>query len=141
MFRTLWNWIKYTLFGIDYTNRIVILYNGKEVNKMILKDCQQGNLAVMARTKKGHPGQIEGTPVWSVANGSIATIATITPASDGLSAVVSAGVDLGDVVITVAAQVMSSGVLKTLTKDITITIVAGDPVELFIIEGAITEVP
>lgn len=103
---------------------------------MILKDSQNIELAVIAKTKKGHPAQIEGTPVWTSSN---EAIAKVTAAEDGLSAQVSANTELGDAIITVKAQVMNKGVLVEKEKSTTATVVAGDGETLDIVEGPITE--
>lgn len=103
---------------------------------MILKDNQQGQLAVIAKSKKGNPSQIEGRPTWESSD---PAIASITPSEDGLSATVKAEINLGDTTITVTAQVMIKGELTTRTKTAIVTVVAGDGEELDIIEGEVTD--
>lgn len=110
----------------------------ERIERMILKDNQQGQLAVMAVSKKGHPAQVEGTPAWL---SSAPEIASVTPAADGLSATVKAEVNLGDAAINCSAQVMEDGNLVAKNKSITVSVVAGDASDISIIEGEITDQP
>lgn len=62
---------------------------------------QNCTLSVAITDKKGNPAPVEGTPTWGVDN---PNLLAITPAADGLSAVVSAVGPLGTALVSLQAD-------------------------------------
>lgn len=102
---------------------------------LVLTDTQQVDLSIQPVDKHGHPAPVDGVPVW---DSSDASILTVTPAADGLSAVavavapgtaqvnVTADADLG------AGTVPISGVLDVQVNvgtAVSVNINAGTPTE------------
>lgn len=103
-----------------------------DIKMLILTDSQEVDLAIKPVDKKGNPAQVEGIPVWTTSD---ANIASVTPAADGLSAVVKAAAGLGDVQISVAADADLGPGVTTLTGTLDVSVVAGAAVTLNVAAG------
>ncbi len=67
---------------------------------LVITNEQQAVAHITPKTHKGVPAKLDGPPVWTVTAGSC----TVTPAPDGLSAVIASGDDAGDSEITITAD-------------------------------------
>lgn len=103
---------------------------------LIMTDTQQAALSFTVVDAKGNPAQIDGTPTWASVD---ETTVTVTPAADGLSAVVKA---VGPVTsegtsVQVSVQVdadLGTGVTP-LIGTLDVTIVAGTAVAVNLAAG------
>lgn len=68
---------------------------------LMMNDNQQARLKIGPRSKRGNPAAIDGVPVWSVSD---ATILTVEPEADGLTAVCKARGPVGDAQVSVEAD-------------------------------------
>lgn len=103
---------------------------------LLLTDSQKCTLTIQPVTAKGKPAIVDGVPQWSTSNPSIASI---EPAADGLSAVVTArGAGETQISVTVDADLDQdetreiSGVLDVQVKAseaVSVAISAGTPEE------------
>ena len=93
-------------------------------------------LAIKPVDAKGNPAQVDGTPAWLSSD---PLIAAVTPAADGLSAVVRPGANVGTAQVSVSADAdLGAGVI-TLTGMIEIETVSGQAVSIGIIAGALED--
>jgi uncharacterized protein YjdB len=100
---------------------------------MILTDTQKVSCTIAPLNAKGNPAPVDGVPEWSSSNPSVATV---TPAADGLSAVVTA-VGIGVAQISVVADAdMDAGETRELTGTLDIDVRASEAVTLSITAGA-----
>ncbi len=106
------------------------------VTQYEMTNSQQLTATIQPVDKKGQPAPVDGIPVWASSD---ETIITVTPAADGLSAVVAAVGPLGVAKVSVTADAdLGTGVASIFgTLDVTITqgqavgfkITTSDPVE------------
>ncbi len=90
----------------------------------LLPDDKSLPAAVAYFDAKGKPALVEGAPVWASSNESVATV---LPAADGMSAVVTP-VDIGSTDITVTADAdLGTGVVNIISTG-TVEVVAGTAV-------------
>jgi len=97
-----------------------------------LTDSQQVNLTVEPVDKKGNQATIDAAPTWTSSD---ATVATVTPAADGLSATVVAVGKLGTAQIVITASSGGTSVSGTLD----LVVVGGAAASLAITAGAPVE--
>lgn len=85
--------------------------------KMQMTDVQQAVATVEAQDAEGNPAALDNAPAWSSSD---VNIVTVTPAPDGMSAVIKSPSPgpLGSAVVTVTAQVAGQPVTATLAVDI-----------------------
>lgn len=103
-----------------------------DITMVLLTDSQEIDLAIKPLTKKGHPAQVDGTPVWSSSD---PQIATVNPAADGLSCVVRAGANLGSVQISVTADADLGAGVAPLTGVLDLEVIGGGAATMSIIAG------
>jgi len=85
---------------------------------------------------KGKPAKVDGAPTWVASDPTI--IDTVTPAADGLSAVLHVTDTIGVSQLTVSADVdLGSGVTPLDSVD-TVSVIAGDAVAANFTFGAVT---
>lgn len=121
--------VRIRFFIHNYPGQRVIL---EGENMLVLTDVQKVALSIQPVDSVGNPAPVEGI-VWSVSD---ATLLTVTPAADGLSAVCEAVGPLGTAQVNVSADAdMGSGVV-TITGVLDIQIVAGQATSINIGSGA-----
>jgi hypothetical protein len=103
---------------------------------LVITDTQEVGLSISPVDKKGHPAKVDGPPVWTSSDDSIATVSA---AEDGLSAVVSANVNLGKAQINVSADADLGEGQTSITGTLEIEVVAGEAVSLAINAGTPSE--
>lgn len=103
-----------------------IAYRSKAMSTTIT-ELQKFPLSIALTSAHGHPSKPIGVPAWDTSD---ASIATVTPAADGLSAVVSAVGALGTAVITVTVDGMTAAdsVEVVAGPATAAALVAGEPV-------------
>jgi len=116
---------------VEEIRRLFILHHNYEGIKMsiTLQDTQEVTLNLGLKDAEGNAGTVEGVPAWSVDD---ASVALVTPADDGLSALVAAGA-LGTATISV--------VVNGITQTIGITVVGGDATQISIVAGTPVDKP
>jgi hypothetical protein len=107
-----------------------------DIEMLILTDSQQVDLAIKPLTKKLHPAQVDGVPVWSSSD---PAVATVEAAADGLSAVVKAADNLGPAQISVTADVDLGEGVNPMTGLLDIEVVGGGAAAISIIAAVPTE--
>jgi hypothetical protein len=107
-----------------------------EIESMIITDTQQVDLAIKPVDKKGNPGQVDGVPAWTSSN---PAVATVEPASDGLSATVKAATALGTTQISVTADADLGAGVTPIVGTVDIEVVGGQAVSLSIVAGTPAE--
>lgn len=99
---------------------------------MILTDTQKVSCTLDPRNAKGNPAPLDGTPQWASSN---PAVATVEPAADGLSAVVTA-VAPGTTQISVTADAdLDEGETREISGTLDIDVKAGEAVTLGITAG------
>ena len=104
-----------------------------DITMLLLTDSQEVDLAIKPLTKKGHPAQVDGVPVWSTSDPAIATVA---PSADGLSCVVKAAENLGSVQISVAADADLGEGVAPITGILDLEVIGGGAATMSIIAGS-----
>lgn len=102
------------IFTIEQGGRIITGEN--HVDFSITDNQTQQVQVTPGNDSKGNPGTFTGTPTWASSD---PTIATVTPAADGLTAAVAAVGPLGTVTVTVTATAGSGTVSGTATVTVT----------------------
>jgi len=87
---------------------------------------------------KGNPAPVDGAPAWGSSD---PTVATVTPAADGLSAMVAAVGPLGKTQISVNADADLGEGFESIAGTLEIEVVAGKAVSLSIKTGTPEEIP
>lgn len=123
---------------IVFTSAKIDAYNLVQGDLRMLKitDSQNVTLTIKPVDKKGNPAPVDGVPVWATSDD---TKATVAPAVDGLSAVVSAVGPLGAVQISVSADADLGTGVKSITGLLDIEVIAGEAAALAIEAGAPVE--
>ncbi len=85
---------------------------------------QKLTATVAFQDSHGNPATVDGVPVWSAGD---ATIAAITPAADGMSAVVAAG-NTGSTQISVTADADLGSGIRSIVGTADIQVVGGEAV-------------
>jgi hypothetical protein len=99
---------------------------------MILTDTQKVSCTIDPRNSKGNPAPVDGVPEWASSN---AAVATVTPAADGLSAVVVAvGIGLAQISVTADAD-LDVGETRNISGTLDIDVRASEAVTLGITPG------
>jgi hypothetical protein len=106
--------------------------------KFVLTDAQEVTLSVSFVDKAGNPAPVDGAPVWAVSD---ATLFAITPAADGLSAVVSANGPLGSGQVSVSADADTGAGVTTIAGTLDIDVLASAAVSPVITAGVATAKP
>ena len=106
--------------------------------KLVLSDIQEATLSVSFVDKAGNPAPVEGAPAWAVSD---ANLLTITPAADGMSAVVSANGPLGTGQVSVSADADLGEGVATIAGTLDIDVLASQAVSIAITAGAPTDKP
>lgn len=96
---------------------------------LTLTDLQKFTASVQPVDARGNPAAVEGAPQWAVSDESILAI---TPAEDGLSAVVVAAGPLGNAQVTVTADADLGEGVTTLQGILDVTVIASEAVALTI---------
>jgi hypothetical protein len=87
----------------------------------ISTDQNYPNVVLKVTDAKGRPAKVDGVPVWASSD---ATVLTVTPSADGMSAVVDTVAPGGPARITVSADAdLGAGVISLtgVTEDVTVT--------------------
>lgn len=99
---------------------------------MILTDTQQVSCTLDPRNSKGNPASLDGVPEWASSN---PAVATVTPSTDGLTAVVKAS-GLGTAQISVTADAdLDAGETRAITGTLNIEVKPSEAVTLGITAG------
>jgi hypothetical protein len=101
----------------------------KGVTQMTLTDIQKVNLTIQPVDAKGNPATVPVPPTWTSSD---ATILTVTPAADGLSAVALAVGPLGTAQVTVKVQPDIDPSVPALVGTLDVEVVGSDAVSLSI---------
>lgn len=99
---------------------------------LVVTDVQKVTLSIAPVDAKGNPAPVDGVPTWAVSD---ATLATITPAADGLSAVVTASGPLGTFQANVSADADLGAGTTTITGTLDIQVTASQATSLNIAAG------
>jgi len=102
---------------------------------MNLRDDQQVTLTIQPVDKKGAPAPVDGVPVWASSD---ATVVAVTPAADGMSAVV-VGVAPGTARVVVTADADTGAGVTDLTGTLDFTVTGGSAVSITITAGEPTD--
>ncbi len=115
--------------GRHLATSLVFLINGEQVTHMTLKDSQTVTLTLKALDSKGQPATLANPPVWTLSD---ATLATLTAAADGLSAVIT---PLGPVGSFTVQASETTGASSFVSDPFPIDVVGGDAVSIVITAG------
>lgn len=99
---------------------------------LILTDVQKVGLSVSFVTAKGNPAAVDGLPVWSVSD---ATVLSVVPAADGLSAEVVAVGPLGTSQVSVTADADLGEGVRALIGTLDVSVVASEAASIVINAG------
>lgn len=99
---------------------------------LIVTDTQKCSLSIQPTDVKGNPAAIDGVPVWSVSD---ATILSVTPAADGLSAVIVANGPVGTSQVNVQADADLGAGTTTITGTLDVQVTASEATALGITAG------
>lgn len=105
---------------------------------MQLTDSQQVTLSVAFTDKRGQPAPIDGLPSWGVDN---SDVLAITPAADGMSALVAAVGPLGSGMVSVTADSAPGDPVVTFAGTLQIDVTAGPATVANITPGTPEEQP
>lgn len=109
-----------------------------DLTMLLITDSQEVDLAIKPVTKKGHPAQIDGVPVWSTSD---PTIVALVVAADGLSCIATATENLGTVQISVTADADLGEGIQNLTGILDLEVIGGAAATMTIIAGTPREQP
>jgi len=102
-----------------------------------MTDIQSVTLSIAAEDARGNPAVLGDVPVWAVSD---ATLATVTPAADGMSCVVAAVGPLGTPQVTVTAHgALADGtpdLADTITGSVDFTIVSSEATQFVVTASA-----
>lgn len=104
----------------------------KGITMLTLTDVEKVQLSIQPVDAKGNPAKVDGPPVWSTSD---ETIATVMAAEDGLSATVLANGPLGTVQVTVKADADLGAGVAELVGILEIEVVASAAVALQVSAG------
>ena len=99
---------------------------------LLLPDSKEVDVAIKPLDKKNHPAQVDGVPVWASSD---PAIASVTPAADGLSAVVKATDNLGSVQISVTADADLGEGVAPITGILDLEVIGGAAATMTIVAG------
>jgi hypothetical protein len=101
-----------------------------------MTNSQKATATIKPVDAKKQPAAVDGVPVWATSD---ATIVTVTPAADGLSAVVAAVGPLGTANISVTGDADLGAEVKPIFGTLSVTVTAGQAVGFEIVLGEPTE--
>lgn len=104
-----------------------------ELTMLLLTNAQKVSLSIQPVDAFGQPARVDGVPAWAVSDD---TLATITPATDGLSAVVEPIGPVGTVQVQVTADADLGGGVRSISGTLDVQIEASEAVSLTIVAGA-----
>lgn len=104
--------------------------------KLVLTDIQEATLSVAFVDAAGNPAVVDGAPAWAVSD---AALLSITPAADGMSAVVSANGPLGTGQVSVSADADMGAGVTTIAGTLDIEVLASAAVSIAISAGTPTD--
>ena len=105
---------------------------------LVLTDVQQVALSVSFLSKAGNPAKVDGAPVWSVSD---PAVLTVTPAEDGLSALVATVGPLGTAQVSVQADADLGEGVTPIVGTLDVEVVASAAVSIAIAAGAPEDKP
>jgi hypothetical protein len=108
---------------------------GDKAMALLLTDTQKVTLSIQPVDAKGFPAKVDGVPVWSVSDGSVANLVA---AADGLSCEVFAGFPGTAQVVVEADADLGAGVTP-LTGTLDLIVEAGAAVSLVVTAGVPSE--
>lgn len=97
------------------------------VESMKITDSQKFTATISPVDAKGNPASVDGVPVWAAPD---ATIVTVTPAADGMSAEISSTGPIGSVQVSVTADADLGTGTKPLVGTLQVDVVGGEAVAL-----------
>lgn len=103
-----------------------------DLKMLLLPDSKEVDVAIKPLDKKNHPAQVDGVPVWASSD---PAIASVTPAADGLSAVVKATDNLGSVQISVTADADLGEGVAPITGILDLEVIGGAAATMTIVAG------
>lgn len=99
-----------------------------------ITDLQQVPVSIAITDAEGNPATVQGAPTWESSD---TNVATVTPADDGLSAVISSveGGALGSATVTVRADADLGDGVKEITGEILVDVIASDATGVVLTPG------
>lgn len=107
-----------------------------EGESIAMTNSQQATATIQPVDKKRQPAPVDGVPVWASSD---ETIITVTPAADGLSAVVAAVGPLGAAKVSVTADADLGAGVSSIFGSLDVTVTQGQAVGMTITLGDATE--
>lgn len=107
-----------------------------EKDNIEMTNSQQATASITPVDKKGQPAPVDGIPVWASSD---ETIVTVTPAVDGMSAVVAAVGPLGSANVSVTADADLGTGVSSIFGTLAVSVTQGQAVGLTITLGPATE--
>lgn len=104
--------------------------------QITMTNSQQATATIKPVDKKGQPAPVDGVPVWASSD---ETIITVTPSTDGMSAVVAAVGPLGAAKVSVTADADLGPGTSAIFGSLDVTITQGQAVGFTITLGPATE--
>jgi hypothetical protein len=103
-----------------------------------IKDRQQFTVGIAPKSKAGNPAPVQGIPAWSSSD---ETVLLVTPAEDGMSAVVKAVGPTGAASVKVSADADLGEGVKTIEGILNVGVEAGEAADFGFVVGDVTEQP
>lgn len=134
--------VRWTIGLISEHADTVFVYTKGHVRKgvgdmgLILKDTQKVPVTVGFLDGKGNPAKVDGVPAWSVSD---ATILSVTPAADGMSATVMAIGPLGTSQVSCTGDADLGEGVRPVAATLDVEVQAGEAVSAGINAGAPVE--
>jgi hypothetical protein len=129
--------LRYDHFAADFV--FTAKFEGQKPQKGItmlqLTDIQKCDLSIQIVDAKGNAAPVDGAPVWSSSDESVATVAA---AADGMSAVVTAAGALGTCQVNVGADADLGTGVTTITGTLDVSVVASQATTVTINTGTPT---
>ncbi len=118
------------LFTVELEGQII---QGESIS---MTNSQQATATIQPVDKRNQPAPVDGVPVWASSD---ETIVTVTPAADGMSAVVAAVGPLGAAKVSVTADADLGAGVSSIFGTLDVTITQGQAVGINITLGDATE--
>jgi hypothetical protein len=99
---------------------------------IVITATQQVALSISVADRRGNPARVDGTPAWSTSD---ATILTVEPAADGMSAVAKAVGAVGTAQVNVTADADLGEGITPLAGVLDVEVLAGQAVAVNIAAG------
>lgn len=100
---------------------------------LMLTDTQKAMLAITIVDAKGNPAVVDGAPEWSTSD---ASVLSVQPAADGMSAIVRASGGLGSAQVSVTADADTGAGIEPIAGTLDVEVIAGKAVAVSISAGA-----